>query len=92
MCMAAQSHKAKTQKLAERMLKIAMQLIEKHKSKDSGPVVDGDKLNLMDILILQEMTSFGITPWLLFSLQAPPIPLFNRLASQHTPKKGLLTS
>ena len=52
--MAAQGHKAKTQKLADKMLKIAMQLIEKHKSKDSGTNVDADKLNLVDILLNQQ--------------------------------------
>lgn len=46
-------HKAKTQKLAARMLKIAMSLIEKHKSND-GPNVDADKLNLVDILLSQQ--------------------------------------
>lgn len=48
-----QGHKAKTQKLAARMLKIAMSLIEKHKSND-GPNVDADKLNLVDILLSQQ--------------------------------------
>jgi cytochrome P450 len=47
-------HKAKTQKLAARMFKIAMELIEKHKSKDTGPNVDADKLNLVDILLSQQ--------------------------------------
>jgi hypothetical protein len=49
-----QGHKARTQKLAARMLKIAMQLIEKHKSKESGANVDADKLNLVDILLSQQ--------------------------------------
>ncbi|KAG0630577.1 hypothetical protein M758_1G189000 [Ceratodon purpureus] len=47
-------HKAKTQKLAAKMLKIALQLIEKNKSKDSGPNMDADKLNLVDILLSQQ--------------------------------------
>ena len=36
------------------MLKIALQLIEKNKSKDSGPNMDADKLNLVDILLSQQ--------------------------------------
>ncbi|KAG0619800.1 hypothetical protein M758_4G166200 [Ceratodon purpureus] len=46
-------HKAKLQKLQARMFKIAMQLIERHRSKD-GPTVDVDKLNLVDILLSQQ--------------------------------------
>lgn len=45
-------HKAKTQKLAAKMLKIATSLIEKHKSPE-GPSMDADKLNLVDILLSQ---------------------------------------
>jgi hypothetical protein len=35
------------------MLKIALQLIERHRSKE-GPTVDVDKLNLVDILLAQQ--------------------------------------
>ena len=52
-CGAVQGHKAKLQKLQARMFKIAMQLIERHRSKD-GPTVDVDKLNLVDILLSQQ--------------------------------------
>lgn len=48
-----QGHKAKTQKLAAKMLKIAMSLIEKNKSPE-GPNVDADRLNLVDILLSQK--------------------------------------
>lgn len=46
-------YKKKTNKLAAKMLDIATQLIEKHKS-DAGTGVDNDKLNLVDILLSQK--------------------------------------
>lgn len=52
-CVTTQGHKAKTKKLAARMLNIAMMLVERHRSKE-GPTVDADKLNLVDILLSQE--------------------------------------